>query len=87
MRRYTGNMNGEKYLANKSWTKREVHDLDNENTNCQIDEIIQAGNDEPYTLLSVAHQDGYDNCKLSIVLAARLDRQGPSSLLSPLHID
>lgn len=29
-RRYTGNMNGERYLANKSASKKEVHDLDNE---------------------------------------------------------
>jgi hypothetical protein len=29
-RRYNGHMNGERYLANTSWSKREVHDLDNE---------------------------------------------------------
>jgi hypothetical protein len=29
-RRYTGNMNGERYLGNKS--TKEVHDLDNEKT-------------------------------------------------------
>lgn len=29
-RRYTGNMNGERYLANQTPSKREVHDLDNE---------------------------------------------------------
>jgi hypothetical protein len=46
-RRYRGNMNGERYLANRSASKREVHDLDNEKTGkneCQIDEIINAGN-------------------------------------------
>ena len=61
-RRYNGNMNGERYLANKSPSKREVHDLDNENTNCQINEIIRAGNDKPYKSLSDAKRDGYDNC-------------------------
>ena len=40
-RRWTGNMNGEQYLGNTN--KMEVHDLDNEKTNCQIDEIIAAG--------------------------------------------
>ncbi len=58
-RRYTGNMNGERYLANTN--KREVHDLDNEKTNCQIDEIIRAGHDKPYTSLDEARRDGYDN--------------------------
>ena len=62
MRRYSGNMNGERYLANTSPSKREVHDLDNENTNCQINEIIRAGHDKPYTSLSAAKADGYDNC-------------------------
>lgn len=58
-RRWNGNMNGEQYLANKN--EMEVHDLDNEKVNCQIDEIIAAGNDVPYTSLSDAHRDGYDN--------------------------
>ena len=61
-RRHSGNMNGERYLANKSPSKKEVHDLDNEKTNCQIDEIIKAGNDKPYNSLAVAKADGYDNC-------------------------
>ena len=65
-RRYRGNMSGEQYLANKSPSKKEVHDLDNEKTGanqCQIDEIIAAGNDKPYTSLSSARADGYDNCR------------------------
>ncbi len=64
-RRYTGHMNGERYLANTSPSKREVHDLDNEKTGanqCQIDEIIRAGNEKPYNSLDAAHRDGYDNC-------------------------
>jgi hypothetical protein len=57
-------MNGERYLGNKSPSKKEVHDLDNEKTNCQIDEIIRAGNDKPFVpdTLSQAHSEGYDNC-------------------------
>ena len=64
-RRHTGRMRGEQYLANASPSKREVHDLDNEKTGsnqCQIDEIIRAGNERPYTSLQSAHRDGYDNC-------------------------
>ena len=65
-RRWTGNMNGERYLANKSPSKMEVHDLDNEKTNCQIDEIINAKNDKPYTSQKAASDDGYDNCAYCI---------------------
>jgi hypothetical protein len=56
-------MNGERYLANTH--KKEVHDLDNENTapnKCEINKIIDAGHDRPYTSLKTAHDDGYDNC-------------------------
>ena len=62
-RRYKGNMNGEQYLGNTKST--EVHDLDNEQTGpseCQIDEIIKAGHDKPFTSLASAHGAGYDNC-------------------------
>jgi hypothetical protein len=64
-RRRSGRMNGEQYLANASPSKREVHDLDNEKTGswqCQIDEIIKAGNDRPLTSLQAARAQGYDNC-------------------------
>lgn len=64
-RRYNGNMRGEQYLANVNPTQREVHDLDNEKTGpheCQIDEIIRAGNDRPYHSLDQARRDGFDNC-------------------------
>lgn len=40
----------------------EVHDLDNEKSQCQIDEIIRAGHDRPFTTLAAAHDAGYDNC-------------------------
>lgn len=59
-RRYTSNMNGERYLGNTNTT--EVHDLDNEKTSCQIDEIIDAGHDRPFNTLDEAHNSGYDNC-------------------------
>jgi hypothetical protein len=58
-------MNGERYLANANPTQLEVHDLDNEQVGwyqCQIDEIIRAGHDRPYTFLPTAHAAGYDNC-------------------------
>lgn len=64
-RRYRGHMNGERYLANANPDSLEVHDLDNEKTGahqCQIDEIIRAGNDRPYNSLEAAKRDGYDNC-------------------------
>ncbi|MCJ9429668.1 hypothetical protein [Kordiimonas marina] len=60
MRRRTGNMNGERYCGNAN--TMEVHDLDNEQTNCQIDEIIRAGHDRPFHTLSAAHIAGHDNC-------------------------
>ena len=63
MRRYSGNMNGERYLGNTE--NKEVHDLDQEDTapnGCQIDEIIRAGHDRPFESLAAAHGAGYDNC-------------------------
>lgn len=53
-------MNGEKCLGNTH--KMEVHDLDDERTACQIDEIIAAGHDKPFKYLPDAHAAGYDNC-------------------------
>jgi hypothetical protein len=61
-RRWKGKMNGERYLANTA--KTQVHDLDNEKTGrneCQIDEIIAAGNDGPFTSQKAANDTGYDN--------------------------
>lgn len=55
-------MRGEQYLANASPSKREVHDLDQERTQCQIDEVIRAGNDRPFTSHAAARAAGYDNC-------------------------
>lgn len=53
-------LHGAQYCGNTR--TKEVHDLDNEKTQCQIDEIISAGNAVPFYLLATAHQNGYDNC-------------------------
>ena len=50
---------GRRYCGNTSTL--EVHDLDNEQPQCQIDEIIQAGHAKPFDSLSDAHSAGYDN--------------------------
>ncbi len=57
-RRWTGRMNGEQYLGNSN--EKEVHDLDNEKTQCQIDEIIEAGHEVPFKTLQAALNAGYD---------------------------
>jgi hypothetical protein len=59
-------MAGERYLANTSPSKLEIHDLDNEKTDCQINEIIKAGHDKPYNSLETARSDGFDNCAYCI---------------------
>ena len=61
-RKYKGSLNGERYVANTSPYKREVHDLDNENRNCMIDEIIRSRQDRPYGSLQAARQDDYNQC-------------------------
>jgi hypothetical protein len=66
MRRSQSNWKGERYLANTSPSKREVHDLDNEKTQCQIDAIMAARHDKPYSTLQVALNDGYDGCAYCI---------------------
>ena len=56
-------MSGERYLGNVD--KMRVHDLDNEKTGknqCQIDEIIDAGDDRPFNSLASAHGAGYSDC-------------------------
>jgi hypothetical protein len=53
-------MMGQRYLGNLAHT--EVHDLDNEKTNCEIDKIIAAKNDVPFNWLSRANDKGYDSC-------------------------
>jgi hypothetical protein len=52
---------GNRFCGNTNTT--EVHDLDNEQTNCQIDEIIAAGHARTFSpdTLEQAHREGYDN--------------------------
>jgi len=61
-RKYKGNLNGEKYVAHVNPYRREVHDLDNENRNCLIDEIVRGAKDRPYTSLEEARQDDFSPC-------------------------
>jgi hypothetical protein len=53
-----------RYLGNSDPDHLEVHDLQQENRNCQIDEIIAAGNAVTFSpdTLAQAQAEGYDNC-------------------------
>ena len=62
-RKYKGNMNGQRYVANTSPYKREVHDLDNESRNCQIDEIIRMHQDKPYLSARDAEREDFKHCE------------------------
>jgi hypothetical protein len=55
-----------RYLGNTNTT--EVHDLRNEQTNCQIDEILTAGNAVGFRpdTLTQARSEGFDNCHYCI---------------------
>jgi hypothetical protein len=52
--------NGKRFLGNTN--TREVHDLDNEETRCQIGTIIRNGHARFFDTLSAAKKAGYDNC-------------------------
>jgi len=61
---------GKRFVGNTT-SKKEVHDLDNEQTGpneCQIDEIIEAGHARTFIpdTLEQAHKEGYDNCAYCI---------------------
>lgn len=63
-----------RFLGNKK--SMEVHDLDNEKTGanqCQINEIIRAGNAMYFNpdTLAEAHRQGYDNCRWCIGASKR----------------
>lgn len=70
MRRYYPPFNGKRFVGNSS--TNEVHDLDNEKTQCQIDEIKA---DHIVTFipdtLAQAHAQGYDNCAYCIGSSTR----------------
>lgn len=51
---------GERFLANRN--TMEVHDLDNEKSDCQIDDVIRTGNDVTFYWLQEAMNGGYHNC-------------------------
>lgn len=57
-----------RYLGNSNVDHMEAHDLNSENTNCQIDEIIAAGNAVVFSpdTIEQAHSEGYDNCSWCI---------------------
>lgn len=61
-RKYKGNLNGERYVANTSPYKREVHDLDNENRNCMIDEIVRVRQDKAFGSLADARREEFTEC-------------------------
>jgi len=53
-----------KFCGNIS--EKEVHDLDNEKTCCQINETIAARHALPFNDLATAHKAGHDNCAYCI---------------------
>jgi len=61
-RRYGPPLYGARFCGNDSPSKMEVHDLDNETSQCQINEIVAAGHAQPFDTLDAAHSAGYDNC-------------------------
>jgi hypothetical protein len=61
-RRYGFPLYGARYCGNTNPTQREVHDLDNEKAQCQIDRIIGAGHAKPYQTLQQALNEGFDRC-------------------------
>ncbi len=60
---------GLRYCGNTN--TMEVHDLDNEQTQCQIDKIIEGDHATPFNELSDA--DEYDNCLHCITVPAQID--------------
>lgn len=62
----TTSRSGIVYLGNKNTT--EVHKLADETTQCQIDEILAAGNAVKFVpdTLEEAHRNNYDNCAYCI---------------------
>ena len=61
MRRYTANMSGERFMADIK--TKVVHDLEKEKNECYIDDIVRAGAELPFKNLSIAHEEGYVNCR------------------------
>jgi hypothetical protein len=61
------------FLGNSSSSKMEVHDLYNEKSQCQIDEIIKAGNAVTFApdTLEQARAEGYDPCDYCLLGSTR----------------
>jgi len=62
-------LRGARYCGNRA--KKEVHDLDNEKSQCRIDEVMTAGRAVPFFTLREVHETGYDNCSYCIGNSAR----------------
>lgn len=60
MRRYNGKIGGQRYIADKD--THEVHDLDYEANDCDIDDIVDSGKVEVFVTLDSAHRKGYHDC-------------------------
>lgn len=61
-------LNGAPYCGNN--LTREVHSLDNEKPQCQIDRIVQSGSAVPYHSLLLAQIDNFRNCEHCLGKAA-----------------
>lgn len=57
-----------RYLGDNNQSKMEVHDLQNEQTNCQIDEFLRANHAVVFDpdILEQARSEGYDSCAYCI---------------------
>ncbi len=60
---------GNRHCGNMA--RKEVHDLDNETVQCQIDVILESGHAIPLRSLERAHQLGYDKCGYCIAGSTR----------------
>ncbi|MDR3628482.1 MAG: hypothetical protein P4L45_16675 [Ignavibacteriaceae bacterium] len=60
MRLYTTHMRGEKYLGNSE--SKELHDLDKVKQQCNIDNIVNSGNEIPFSTLKEALSEGFIQC-------------------------
>jgi hypothetical protein len=62
-RKYKGNLNGERYVANTSPYNHQVHDLDNENRNCIVDHIVHSHQEKPFESLEDARREQFVECQ------------------------
>ena len=63
-RRQVAPLFGKRHCGNTA--RKEVHDLDNETVQCQIDAILGSGHALPLRSLERARQLGYYNCHYCI---------------------